>query len=242
VVVVAARVSPPSPLSLFPSSFVSSLPASPDSLSSSPPTQSPLDHHVSLSPFPPRRLPTSLRLNPLLNLPTRSLDLLTTLSNRSTSHSGPSYQPSSNFVPGHHPSSSSLSSISSFAPSPFNHNSNSFSNHSSHPSLSAQPIPSPYAAPQTNHTRILLLSAFDPSLKTKDLQEALAEWQDEPGGLKVKWRDDTSAWVIFGEAAVGTSFSSPFHRRRDGEAQNRVDVPIRRREGTAVPLKSVTAR
>ncbi|BGP47512.1 hypothetical protein JCM10450v2_003367 [Rhodotorula kratochvilovae] len=55
---------------------------------------------------------------------------------------------------------------------------------------------------QTNQTRVLLLSNFSPALKTKDLQDLLAEWQDDHGGLKVKWRDDTSAWVVFGDATV----------------------------------------
>jgi len=29
------------------------------------------------------------------------------------------------------------------------------------------------------------------------------EWEDDRGGFKVKWRDDTSAWIVFGDAAVG---------------------------------------
>ncbi|GAA5895231.1 hypothetical protein JCM6882_006621 [Rhodosporidiobolus microsporus] len=113
---------------------------------------------------------------------------------------GTSILPSSisNFVPGHHPHSSSLSSLSSFAP-PGSGGYLPSASHSPHASLSNGS--SPYTA-QTNHTRVLLLADFPPSLKTKDLQEALSEWQDEPGGLKVKWRDDTSAWVVFGEPAV----------------------------------------
>ncbi|GAA6039691.1 hypothetical protein JCM8097_001354 [Rhodosporidiobolus ruineniae] len=95
---------------------------------------------------------------------------------------GPSPTPPNAFIPGHHPHSSSLSSLSSFLPS-----------------LSQQP---PSLLPQTNHTRILLLADFDPQLKTKDLQEALQPFHDEPGGLKLKWRDDTSAYIVFGEPAV----------------------------------------
>ncbi|GAA6057836.1 hypothetical protein JCM3770_000603 [Rhodotorula araucariae] len=55
---------------------------------------------------------------------------------------------------------------------------------------------------QTNQTRVLLLSNFSPALKTKDLQDLLADWQDDHGGLKVKWRDDTSAWVVFADPTV----------------------------------------
>ncbi|GAA5906775.1 hypothetical protein JCM5296_000834 [Sporobolomyces johnsonii] len=53
-----------------------------------------------------------------------------------------------------------------------------------------------------NQTRILLLSDFSASLKTRDLQDALAEWEGDRGGFKVKWRDDTSAWVVFGDPGV----------------------------------------
>lgn len=28
------------------------------------------------------------------------------------------------------------------------------------------------------------------------------EWEDDRGGFKVKWRDDTSAWIVFADAAV----------------------------------------
>ncbi|BGP15522.1 hypothetical protein JCM10213v2_003501 [Rhodosporidiobolus nylandii] len=105
---------------------------------------------------------------------------------------------SSTFVPSHNPRSSSLSSLSSFAYG------GPGSNHSPHSSVSLPPAAQQASqhATQTNHTRVLLLRDFDAALKTKDLQEALSEWQDEPGGLKVKWRDDTSAWAVFGEPAV----------------------------------------
>ncbi|GAA5942166.1 hypothetical protein JCM1841_000031 [Sporobolomyces salmonicolor] len=70
---------------------------------------------------------------------------------------------------------------------------------SSHP----HPHPHPHqTANPANQTRILLLCDFSPSLKTRDLQDALAEWEGDRGGFKVKWRDDTSAWVVFGDPAV----------------------------------------
>ncbi|GAA5978968.1 hypothetical protein JCM11641_000110 [Rhodosporidiobolus odoratus] len=115
----------------------------------------------------------------------------------------PSHLPTS-FIPSHNPRSSSLSSLSSFN-NPFPSNSTTAANHSPHTSLSLPPQATAHQGQtlsQTNHTRILLLKDFDKALKTKDLQEAFSEWQDDVGGLKVKWRDDTSAWVVFGEPAI----------------------------------------
>ncbi|GAA5937184.1 uncharacterized protein JCM15063_002834 [Sporobolomyces koalae] len=74
------------------------------------------------------------------------------------------------------------------------------SSSSSHSLLPAN-APSPYLN-SANQTRILLLSDFDPSLKTRDLMDLLSEWEDDRGGFKVKWRDDTSAWAVFNDAAV----------------------------------------
>ncbi|GAA5904610.1 uncharacterized protein JCM6883_003840 [Sporobolomyces salmoneus] len=73
--------------------------------------------------------------------------------------------------------------------------------HSSASSLLPANTPSPYAN-SANQTRILLLSDFDPSLKTRDLMELLSEWEDDRGGFKVKWRDDTSAFIVFHEATT----------------------------------------
>ncbi|GAA5994628.1 uncharacterized protein JCM10292_002178 [Rhodotorula paludigena] len=102
----------------------------------------------------------------------------------SPSSSGPSAVPQ--HVPhghGHHRSSSSITSLSSVVP--------------------PHVVPGATASPSTtNQTRVLLVSNFSPQLKTKDLQDLLAEWQDDHGGLKVKWRDDTSAWIVFGDATV----------------------------------------
>ncbi|GJN89466.1 hypothetical protein Rhopal_002452-T1 [Rhodotorula paludigena] len=102
----------------------------------------------------------------------------------SSSSSGPSAVPQ--HVPhghGHHRSSSSITSLSSVVP--------------------PHVVPGATASPSTtNQTRVLLVSNFSPQLKTKDLQDLLAEWQDDHGGLKVKWRDDTSAWIVFGDATV----------------------------------------
>jgi hypothetical protein len=43
--------------------------------------------------------------------------------------------------------------------------------------------------------------------------DLLSEWEDDRGGFKVKWRDDTSAWVVFNEASVGEShFAEAFKK------------------------------
>ncbi|GAA6021209.1 hypothetical protein JCM10207_008355 [Rhodosporidiobolus poonsookiae] len=135
---------------------------------------------------------TSNPAHPPSLFPPRPVTMTTPVSLPLSSTLPPALPPSlqhSTFIPGHHPHSSSLSSLASFSYP---------SGASSGPTV---PPPVPLHA-QTNHTRVLLLRDFDPKLKTKDLQDALSEWQDEPGGLKVKWRDDTSAWVVFGEGAV----------------------------------------
>ena len=58
-------------------------------------------------------------------------------------------------------------------------------------------------------TRILSLSGFPPELKTRDIQAAFAEFENERGGFKIKWIDDTSLLVVFNDPVVGTSLVSP---------------------------------
>lgn len=55
-------------------------------------------------------------------------------------------------------------------------------------------------------TRIIEVSGFSSDLKTRDVQAAFAPWEDEKGGFKIKWVDDTSVLIIFADAAVGRSF------------------------------------
>jgi Nuclear cap-binding protein subunit 3 len=52
-------------------------------------------------------------------------------------------------------------------------------------------------------TRILSLHGFPPELKTRDIQAAFAEYENERGGFKIKWIDDTSLLIVFNDAAVG---------------------------------------
>jgi len=51
-------------------------------------------------------------------------------------------------------------------------------------------------------TRILSLTGFPKELKTRDIQLAFSEWDNASGGFKIKWIDDTSLLVVFGDATV----------------------------------------
>lgn len=62
---------------------------------------------------------------------------------------------------------------------------------------SALPLLSPLV------TKVLQLSGFPPELKTRDIQAVFAQWEDEKGGFKIKWVDDTTALIIFAEPATG---------------------------------------
>ncbi|SPO20484.1 uncharacterized protein UTRI_00881_B [Ustilago trichophora] len=61
---------------------------------------------------------------------------------------------------------------------------------------SALPLLSPLV------TRILELSGFPPQLKTRDLQQVFAAYEEEKGGYKIKWVDDTTALIIFADPAT----------------------------------------
>lgn len=61
---------------------------------------------------------------------------------------------------------------------------------------SALPLLSPLV------TRILELSGFPPQLKTRDLQQVFSAYEDEKGGYKIKWVDDTTALIIFADPAT----------------------------------------
>jgi len=52
-------------------------------------------------------------------------------------------------------------------------------------------------------TRILYLTGFPKELKTKDIQSAFSEHENNNGGFKIKWKDDTSLLIVFQDAAVG---------------------------------------
>jgi hypothetical protein len=52
-------------------------------------------------------------------------------------------------------------------------------------------------------TRILALSGFPSELKTKDIQAAFTEWENERGGFKIKWIDDTGLLLVFADPGTG---------------------------------------
>lgn len=51
-------------------------------------------------------------------------------------------------------------------------------------------------------TRILTLSGFPPELKTRDIQAAFGDWENERGGFKIKWVDDTTLMLVFQDAVT----------------------------------------
>jgi Nuclear cap-binding protein subunit 3 len=55
-------------------------------------------------------------------------------------------------------------------------------------------------------TRILYLTGFPKELKTKDIQSAFSEYENNNGGFKIKWKDDTSLLIVFQDATVGKFF------------------------------------
>ena len=60
----------------------------------------------------------------------------------------------------------------------------------------AQPLVSPVA------TRVLQLRNFSPELRTRDLHAVLRPWEDAEGGYRIRWHDDTTAYVVFNAASV----------------------------------------
>ncbi len=63
-------------------------------------------------------------------------------------------------------------------------------------------------------TRILSLTGFPKELKTKDIQTASSDWEGVNGGFKIKWKDDTSLYIVFQDATVGEPKTAPKKTRR----------------------------
>ncbi|KAH7334475.1 hypothetical protein B0J17DRAFT_577761 [Rhizoctonia solani] len=66
----------------------------------------------------------------------------------------------------------------------------------------APPPPPPPQQLSACVTRILSLSGFPQSLKTRDVQQAFSEYDQERGGFRIKWVDDTSLLLVFTDATV----------------------------------------
>ncbi|KAJ7835828.1 hypothetical protein B0H14DRAFT_2254136, partial [Mycena olivaceomarginata] len=47
--------------------------------------------------------------------------------------------------------------------------------------------------------RILLLAGFSKELKTSDIRAVFTIWEPVKGGFDIKWRDDTSLFIVFHE-------------------------------------------
>lgn len=66
----------------------------------------------------------------------------------------------------------------------------------------APPPPPPPQQLSACVTRILSLSGFPQSLKTRDVQQAFGEYDQDRGGFRIKWVDDTSLLLVFNDAGV----------------------------------------
>lgn len=90
-------------------------------------------------------------------------------------------------------------------------------------------------------TRILELSNFSQDLKTRDIQGIFAEWEDDRGGFKIKWVDDTSCLIVFGDAGVGASMPSAFWRRMLTSGGRQPSGPLSPRSPTSLPTSLTPA-
>lgn len=59
------------------------------------------------------------------------------------------------------------------------------------------------SASSSSTTRVLKLEGFSPELKTRDIQLAFSEWEDDRGGFKIKWSDESSCWIVFNDPSTG---------------------------------------
>jgi len=67
--------------------------------------------------------------------------------------------------------------------------------------MSEQAKPLPLVSPLATH--VLELRGFSPVIKTSDLHKILAPWSGaEMGGYRIKWRDDSTAYILFYNASV----------------------------------------
>lgn len=56
-----------------------------------------------------------------------------------------------------------------------------------------------------NTTRVLSLTGFSKDLKTRDIQAIFVEYEDDRGGYRIKWLDDTGCLIVFNDPMVGES-------------------------------------
>lgn len=53
---------------------------------------------------------------------------------------------------------------------------------------------------EVNKTRILSLQNFSKDLKTRDIQNMFVEYEEDRGGYRIKWLDDTGCLIVFNDA------------------------------------------
>ena len=54
-----------------------------------------------------------------------------------------------------------------------------------------------------NTTRILSLTGFSKELKTRDIQNIFVDFEDDRGGYRIKWLDDTGCLIVFSDPLTG---------------------------------------
>lgn len=54
-----------------------------------------------------------------------------------------------------------------------------------------------------NTTRILQLTGFSKDLKTRDIQNIFVDFEDDRGGYRIKWLDDTGCLIVFSDPLTG---------------------------------------
>lgn len=54
-----------------------------------------------------------------------------------------------------------------------------------------------------NITRILQLTGFSKDLKTRDIQNIFVDFEDDRGGYRIKWLDDTGCLIVFSDPMTG---------------------------------------
>lgn len=58
-----------------------------------------------------------------------------------------------------------------------------------------------------NTTRILSFTGFSKDLKTRDIQSIFVDYEDDRGGYRIKWLDDTGCLMVFNDPITGESYA-----------------------------------
>ena len=68
-----------------------------------------------------------------------------------------------------------------------------------------------------NKTKILSLTGFSKELKTRDIQNVFVDFEDDRGGYRIKWLDDTGCLIVFSDPLTGelTVMALPWYSARE---------------------------